>query len=526
MLRSVKSQIVFATSLIIIVILGATAYFVVDQKAKEINHDIFVKSVSFAELTRERIVANYEDNYRQQAYANFDKEMSDIYSMDTDVMGIAIINYQGENLYVDPKIREHHGKLSDEDLERVQAVYASVRVQKSGRVVYIEKTDSGTRYTDFNGRDVAPIADTEPIEDIYYPFRDPNNALRSYTLYFHVSYAAVAERVKKTVENIAVMALFGIAIALFIGGIVAGRITSPIKALSEGAGKLGAGDLKTRIEVKSESEIGMLAETFNQMASDLETSTKAMIEKEKLTHELELAGEIQRELLPKTLPAVRGLDIAASLSSADEVGGDCYDFIAIDEDKLLFYIGDVTGHGVPAGLVSAINNALVPAFLGKTHKTDELVVELNRILKMKTRPNVFMTMVMCVWSSEHGDLRFTQAGHDPILHFRAADRSVSELAAGGMALGMLPDISKVVKSQTVSAGVGDVFVLYTDGIPEAWRSEKENFGMGRFKESVKKYSGLSTAKEIHDALLKDVRDFMAGYPQADDITLIVGKRTA
>jgi len=526
MFRSVRSQIVFATSLIIIVILGATAYFVTDQKVREINHDIFVKSVSFAELTRERIITNYEDNYKQQAYANFDKEMSDIYSLNTDVTGIAIISYQGENLYVAPAIKEHHGKLTDEDLERAQAVYPSVKIKKSGRLVYIEKTDNGTQYTDFNGKEVAPIADTEQIEDIYYPFRDPNNALRSYTLHFHVSYAAVTDRVKKTVENIVIMAIFGILIALFVGGLVAGRITSPIKALSEGARKLGTGDLMARIEVKSRSEVGMLAETFNKMASDLQTSTKAMIEKEKLTHELQLAGEIQRELLPKVLPKNRNFDIAASLNSAEEVGGDCYDFITIDEDKLLFYIADVTGHGVPAGLVSAINNALVPAFLEHTKNTAQLVIHLNHILKMKMRPNVFMTMVMCVWSAENGDLRFTQAGHEPILHFHAAEQAVMELKAGGIALGMAADVSKIVKAETVSVAVNDVLVLYTDGITEAWKNEKENYGIERFKESLKKNSALSTAQQIHDAILKDVRDFIGDYPQADDITLIVGKRTA
>lgn len=526
MLRSVKSQIVFTTSLIIILILGATAYFVIDQKIKEINHDIFTKTVSFAELTRERIITNYEQNYLQQATANFDREMSDIYSLNTDVIGIAIISYKGENLYIAPSIKEQHGALTQEDIDRAQAVYPSVRMKGSGRVVYLEKTDQGTRYTDFNGKDVQPVQDTEQIDDIYYPFRDPNNALRNYAIHLHVSYDALMARVKETATNIIFIALFGIAFALFIGGIVAGRITSPIKTLTEGAEKIGSGDLKTRIAVKSRSEVGMLADTFNKMAADLETSTKAMVEKEKLTKELELAGEIQRELLPKIIPQARNLQLAASLVSAEEVGGDCYDFIPINEDKLLFYIGDVTGHGVPAGLVSAINNALVPAFLDNTSRTNELIIHLNHVLKMKMRPNVFMTMVMCVWSAEKGDLRFTQAGHEPILHFRAADKTVAELKAGGMALGMIPNLDKIVKPETVPVAAGDVIVLYTDGIPEAWKNEKETFGMERFKESLQKHSTLPTAQDIHDALLKDVRAFMGDYPQADDITLIVAKRTA
>ncbi|MBU0727584.1 SpoIIE family protein phosphatase [Patescibacteria group bacterium] len=525
MFRSVKSQIVFATSIIIILILGATAYFVIDQKVKEINQDIFTRAVSFAELTHERVVANYENNYEKSAYTHFNRELADIYSLNTDVIGLAIHSYSGDKLYVDPKIEDHHYKLYDDDYERIQAVYPSVKTLKTERVIYLEKTDDEVRYTNLNGKDVEPVGATEQIEDIYIPFRDPNDALRSYAIHYHISYAALASRVKETVINIGIVALFGIVIALYIGGIVAGRITSPIKKLTEGAQQIGAGDLKTRIQVKSKSEVGMLADTFNKMAEDLETSTQAMIEKEKITRELELAGEIQRELLPTKLPVINNLDIAASLVSAQEVGGDCYDFLKIGEDKLLFYIGDVTGHGVAAGLVSAINNALVPAFMDQYHETSDLIIHLNKILKLKTRPNVFMTMVMAVWSVEHTDLRFTQAGHDPILHFKSADKSVSELSSGGMALGMIADLSNVAKQETVPVAINDVLIFYTDGIPEAWKSEKENYGIERFKASIQKNSLLSTAQQIHDGIIADVRAFMGNYPQADDITLIVVKRT-
>ena len=525
MLRSVKSQIVLATSLIIIVILGATAYFVIDQKIKEINHDIFTKSVSFAELTSERVITNFENNYQQQALAHFNREMAGIYSLNEDITGIAILNYNGENLYVDPSIAKHHKAPTDEEMERIQAVHPSVKTKKTNRIVYLDKTEDKVRYTDFNGKEVESIKNTEQIEDIFYPFRDPNNALRSFSIHYHISYDALISRIQATATNILVLAIFGIVIALFIGGIVAGRITSPIKKLTEGANKIGAGDLKTRIKVKSKSEIGMLANTFNKMAKDLEVSTKAMVEKEKLTRELELAGEIQRELLPKEVPKVSNLDIAVCLISAEEVGGDCYDFLKPGDD-LIFYIADVTGHGVPAGLVSAINNALVPAFMEHYNKTEDIIIHLNKILKAKTKPNVFITMVMAHWNTAESKLGFTQAGHDPILHFKSADKSVTELSTGGMALGMIENLSKVLKTDHVKLAKGDVVVFYTDGIPEAWKNEKETYGMDRFKESIKKNSALSTAQKIHDGIIKDVKAFMGNYPQADDITLIVAKRAS
>ncbi|PIZ71766.1 hypothetical protein COY07_04320 [Candidatus Peregrinibacteria bacterium CG_4_10_14_0_2_um_filter_43_11] len=525
MLRSVKSQIIMATSVIILLLLGATAYFVIDQKVKEINYDIFNKALSFAELTHERVVANYELNYTQKAFANFQREMADVYALNSDITGTDIFNYQGENLYhgeaLDPLVT-----LTDKDLERIQAVMPSVKVKKNGRIVYLDKDEKGLRYTNFNGRDINPIRDDEQIVDIVYPFRDQSKITRAFSIRYGVSYAALQTRVRETVTNIVIMALFGIAIALYIGSIIAGRITSPIQKLTRGAEAIGKGDLKTRIDVRSKSEIGKLAATFNQMAEHLEKNTQELVVKEKMTRELELAGEIQRELLPKEIPHVSNLDIAASLYSAQEVGGDCYDFLQVDKDRLLFYVSDVTGHGVPAGLVSAISNALVPALMDHCQNTRELINHLNMILKMKTRTNVFITMLMAMWHASKSQLVFTQAGHNPILHYRTSEGKVFELATGGMALGMIADIAGITTTETVDVAANDILVLYTDGITEAWKNETENYGTDRLKASILKNSKLKTAQQIHDAILHDVRDFMGDYPQQDDITLIVLKRRA
>jgi serine phosphatase RsbU (regulator of sigma subunit) len=523
MLKSVKSQIVLGTSMVIIAILIVSTYFIINQKTKEISLDIFNNAVSFSELTHERVISDYESNYVQKAFANFDREMADIYSMNEDIKSISIFNYQGEVLY-----RPENAvldKISDSDLERIQAVTPSAKT-KSGRVVYLDKNEGSLRYTDFNGRDVLPIGESEQIQDIIYPFRDSNNALRSYSVRYLVSYDALNTRVSQTRNNMIILALFGIVIALFIGGIIAGKITSPIKMLTEGALKIGGGDLGTRIYIKSEGEIGQLADTFNHMAEDLQKNTKDLVKKEKMTRELELAGEIQKELLPTKLPPISNLDLAVSLVSATEVGGDCYDFLMLDDNNLIFYIGDVTGHGVPAGLVAAINNALVPALMDQYKTTKDLIVHLNKILQKKTRPNVFMTMVMANWQINTAKLSFTQAGHDPIFHFSVQNNTVTEAGIGGMALGMTPDISAIVKTDYIKMDIGDVIVMYTDGIPEAWKDEKENYGSQRFKESVLRNCQLGTAQEIHDGIIKDVRAFMGDYPQADDITLIVAKRTA
>ncbi|MDH5597320.1 MAG: SpoIIE family protein phosphatase, partial [Candidatus Peregrinibacteria bacterium] len=436
MLRSVKSQIILATSAIIIVILGAAAYLVTDQEIRDINQDIFSEAVNFAELTSERIIDNYESNYLEQSFVNFEREMAEVYRLNQDVSGLAILDYSGQKLYVD--VVEDHlsesGQMAAQDLERVQAIYPSVRIKNGGRVVYLEKREGEMRFTNLNGNEVEPVTNREQIADIFYPFRDPNDALRSYAVHFDITYDSLVERVQKTIIRMSATAGAGILFALIIGYLLAGGITKPIRSLTEGAAALGRGDLKTRIPLKSKNEVGMLANTFNRMAEDLERSTEERVAHEKVAKELELAAEIQRELLPTKLPEIKGLDLAASLNAATQVGGDCYDFIERPaKGDLLFYIADVTGHGVGAGLVSAINNALIPSLMDHYDTSHDIVTHLNVLLKLKTSPNIFVTLVMAIWNPENSTLEYTQAGHDPILHFKAKDGSVDELAKGGIA---------------------------------------------------------------------------------------------
>lgn len=525
MLRSIRSQLIFASSILIILILGATAYFVIEQKIKEINHSIFQNASHYAELTAERIVNSYERYYREKAFANFDRELADIYALNSDIDSISIYNYQGETLYIPSvKTKEPIRRNDPSFLERLQSFYPSVKIKGSDRIVYLQNENGTLRSTNANGRDVTAVQSKEQIVDVIYPFRDGNNQLRSYSIQYGVSYAYLTSRIRETATNIVILAIFGIITALLMGVLIAGRITSPIKILSKGVQIFGRGDLTHRIHVHTKSEIGVLASTFNQMADDLEENTKELIVKERQTKEIELAVQIQRELLPKNIPIVPNLDLAVSTTPAAEMGGDCYDFIPIDENNLLFYVGDVTGHGIPAGIVAAINNALVPALLEHHKDLKDLVVNLNRVLKKKTRPNVFMTMVTGLWNIKDASLTFVQAGHDPIVQYVNKNKKAKSLASGGMALAMIPDVSKITKTEVAASAKEDVFVIYSDGIPEAWHG-KEEYGMDRFRASIEKNSTLATAQAIHDAILKDVRAFMGDHPQEDDITLLVMKRT-
>ncbi len=314
--------------------------------------------------------------------------------------------------------------------------------------------------------------------------------------------------------------LLSVVVALFF----AGRITKPLLKLKAGAEEIAKGNLQIQVKVKTKDEIGVLANTFNKMASDLDKYTKELVVKERLAHELELAAEIQQEMLPDEIPEMKGIDIAASVIPATEVGGDCYDFLPVDENNTLIYIGDVTGHGVPAGLVVAITNSLIYTFSEEKANTREIIVAANRVLQKKTRKNVFVTAIMSNWDAANNRFTFTSAGHDQIIHFKATEGKAILAPKGGMALGMLPDISDIVKEEEIALQKGDTLLLYTDGIPEAWKSKEVSLGMDNFLKIAEKHGPLASAQEIHDAILKEVKDFMGEYPQADDIGLVVIKK--
>ncbi|QQR83214.1 PP2C family protein-serine/threonine phosphatase [Candidatus Peregrinibacteria bacterium] len=246
---------------------------------------------------------------------------------------------------------------------------------------------------------------------------------------------------------------------------------------------------------------------------------------QQMIKELELAGRIQRELLPQSVPQVPNLDLAAGLWQAETVGGDDYDFLPVDEGNLMFYVSDVMGHGMPASLIAVLNNALITAFMNQYRSTEEILIALNQVFHRKFSSEFIMTMVMANWNHAINTLSFTQAGHYPILLYRAEQNQVELLPIGGMALGMVPDLSARITTHQIEMQPNDIAVLYTDGVLEARRDHREQYGMERLMNAIVKNAHHKSANTIMDRVAKDIQSFMGGAPQQDDMTLLVAKRS-
>jgi serine phosphatase RsbU (regulator of sigma subunit) len=173
--------------------------------------------------------------------------------------------------------------------------------------------------------------------------------------------------------------------------------------------------------------------------------------------------------------------------------------------------------------VVSVANALIYNYAGE-NDLRKLLISVNRIIKDKTSSNMFMTMVMMKWNGLKNEMKYISAGHEQMIHFHAKDKKVTLTPSGGIALGMMHDISQNIKEDFVQLEKDDVLVAYSDGIPECWKNESEMYGMGRLKRAVSDYSDLPSAFAIRNALLADVKEFAGKYKQMDDITLIVLKK--
>lgn len=521
-MRSIKTKLILAFSVLVIFLFSATAFLLIDEKKEELSHDIYKNARSFSELTAPKIIDAYSSLLAENSFVLFNREIKDVFNKNEDIAEIKIHSFAGDTLYDSSTERErpYQGEargIADPDLKaRVKANLPNYLLE-SGRTVYLKKDAEGNyKHVNENEKEVAAIRDTDRILNIVYPFES------RFSVQFDVTYKNLQLRVFRTTQRIVFLLIFGILLGLGFGYHFAFRITNPIQKLKESALTIAKGDFKARVKVRSRDEVGVLADTFNKMAQDLEISTQALVDKERISKELELAAKIQKEILPKTIPQIAGLDAAAAVIPAAEIGGDCYDFIKVDPDTHIIYIGDVTGHGVPSGIVVSITNALLYSYAGLP-KLGDILVNVNRVMKAKTSQNMFMTLLMLRYKK--GVLSYVSAGHPEMLHYHAADKKVSAQKGGGIALGMVPDNSKMVNEQTVEFDSRDCIILYSDGIPEAANERGEQYGVQRLKRALNEHGELASAEAVRNALLADVKQFTGNAKQMDDITIVVLCRT-
>ncbi len=257
----------------------------------------------------------------------------------------------------------------------------------------------------------------------------------------------------------------------------------------------------------------------NQAAAAMETARlhREAIEKERIERELELAAAIQRQLLPRDLPEVPGLEIAARNVPTRQVGGDYFDLFPLSRGRLGFVVADVSGKGVPAALLVSTVHAAVHLQIDEAPTVADLIARIDRHLQRYAATRKFLTCFFGLLEPDTGTLRYVSAGHNPAL-LRRASGAVDLLRSTGVPLGMLPDATWT--EEVVVMGAGDLLCVYSDGITEALNGSDEEFGLDRLAALLSE-AGVG---EICRAVFDRVAAFAADTPQYDDQTLLLLRR--
>lgn len=520
---NIRSKLILAISTLLVVLFLIAAYSFISEKRRELADDIYSNTLSFARLTAGDI-ANFYDLYlAQNSFVYFNREVQGLLEQNDDVGSLAVLSYDGEILYDSrlDKNRRYEGAqrlASDLLLQQIQSENISVLTAES-QLVYLRLDEDGQSY-DFVDRVEKPIEVLESGTLLDYLVVPANER---YAVVYYLNYENLQQRLDFVMTRIIYLALFGISLGMILSFMMAERVSKPVGKLVKGAEEVAKGNFDTQVDIQTGDEIAYLGSAFNRMTKELKESIENKLYKERVMHELDLAREIQQQVLPDTIPKVTGLKISAGIIPASEIGGDIYDFIQLTDNRLLMYIGDVTGHGVPAGIVGSIANALFYgyALVGDLKK---ILVDVNKIMKAKTMKTMFMTLCLMHWDAVKGKFLYANSGHEKLIHYKRASDEVELKDSGGIALGMMEDISEHTVVKQIDLHPGDVLIAYSDGFPEAKNKDGEHYGIDRLMRSVRMNAKLDAVDAIKNAVFADAKQFTVGAEQMDDMTLIVMKR--
>ncbi len=309
-----------------------------------------------------------------------------------------------------------------------------------------------------------------------------------------------------------------IVLILLLIRFVTGRTVSAIKDISRAAERIAGGDFGKPLPVKTRDEVGELTRSFNTMMQQLE-------ERIRIKQALDVAMEVQQNLLPPEMPQIPGLDIAGRSIYCDETGGDFYDFFEMRRqhaDHLGIAVGDVSGHGVSAALLMATIRAFIKSKVTQLDSIAESITSVNRLMTQDTRDTgQFVTLFYAEICLAEKVLRWVRAGHDPALFYDPGLDTFKELWGEGIALGIDPQ-GNYQENVVRKLSNGQILVIGTDGIWEARNHMGEMFGKERLKDLIRKNAEYSS-DGISASIIDAIKTFQGSARQEDDITLLVIK---
>ena len=362
------------------------------------------------------------------------------------------------------------------------------------------------------------------LEGIFWRILAIEGILLAWSLIYRglTDYAGVADLFWYALRIMILIAIIILFMMFTLKGFLIKRIISPLESIFSTNQRLRENDPTARhvdLPHDTPKEIIEIVSSRNQM---LDTILKIS---DRIRESLNLARDVQQNLLPRGDLRIDGLDIAGKSIYCDETGGDYYDFINFGEDRNKYIgvaIGDVSGHGIPAALLMATARSSLRQRLSFPGSTAQIISDVNHQLVYDIEDSgQFMTLFFMAIDTANKKLQWVRAGHDPGIFYYPVTDTFEELKGPGIALGVLEDWQYEMNERTHLAK-GQIIVLSTDGVWEARNSDGEFFGKARLYETIRE-NATKKAKEIIEAVLATLNQFQNNSKTNDDITLVVVK---
>jgi sigma-B regulation protein RsbU (phosphoserine phosphatase) len=332
-------------------------------------------------------------------------------------------------------------------------------------------------------------------------------------------------------------------------------VTGTVHKLYRAVEFIKKGDFSHRVRVRSHDQLGELAAAFNDMSSNIEQLLSERVERERLEREVEIAAEVQAQLFPRSVPALRTVEIAAECRAARGVAGDYYDYIEVAPGLVALALGDVSGKGVSASLVMSNLQASLRAQTTITAERMDIaeravaasastggndgggvlahvvaaaevdgavarqMTNINRQLCRSTEANRFATLFLALYEDRSRHFRYTNAGHNAPILVRA-DGTIERLTTGGMMVGAFEWAE--YEEAGASLAAGDLLLIFSDGISEAENESGEEYGDQKLAQFAVQHRTLS-ADKLRDAVFAEVDAWAGARERGDDQTLVIVK---
>ncbi|MBT7264336.1 MAG: SpoIIE family protein phosphatase [Waddliaceae bacterium] len=333
----------------------------------------------------------------------------------------------------------------------------------------------------------------------------------------------------KLTKTMIIIGIIGSMILAFFIVLISRAITTPIRKLVTKTKELAKGNLNIQIEKReTKNEVGILYNSFATMKDDLKKYIKELTDttaaKEHIESELNVAHEIQMSMIPKIFPAFperEEIDLYAILKSAKEVGGDLYNFFMLDDDNLCFFIGDVSGKGVPASLFMAVSNTLIETIAREEgHNPRNILTKINKQISDGNDTCMFVTLLFCIFNMKTGELSYANGGHNPPIIINKKGGVEYLALKPGVSIGIDPDA--IYHNEKLTMKPGDRIYLYTDGVTEAFNTKGEEYSEAKLLETMQNMEHEKlNVKDAVENVLESVKTFAGEEPQSDDITMVM-----